>query len=192
LGTIGERTYAFIGLERVGGVMIYDVTDPTAPFFVNYFNNRNFDVDAELEDDGSNPEAGDLGVEDITFVSAADSPNGQPMLIIANEVSGTVSFFQLGGDLVSTPTVAPAEMAFSAFPNPTSDQLNLQFDLPQSGRISYSLLDLHGRVVDQADLGLRSAGEQRETIQLAGLPAGTYLLRLTTEQAVSSLRVMKQ
>ena len=29
VGEIGGRTYAFIGLERVGGIVMYDVTDPT-------------------------------------------------------------------------------------------------------------------------------------------------------------------
>ena len=45
IGTIGKRTYAFIGLERMGGIMVYDVTNPIAPVFVDYVNNRDFTVD---------------------------------------------------------------------------------------------------------------------------------------------------
>ncbi|MBK7271386.1 MAG: choice-of-anchor I family protein, partial [Flavobacteriales bacterium] len=82
-------TYAFIGLERIGGVMVYDVSVPSAPVFIQYLNNRDFAGDAAA---GT---ALDLGPEDIKFVSAADSPDGQPFLIVGNEISGTVSTFRI-------------------------------------------------------------------------------------------------
>jgi len=28
---IGDKTFAFIGLERMGGILVYDVTNPAAP-----------------------------------------------------------------------------------------------------------------------------------------------------------------
>ncbi|HMQ76962.1 MAG TPA: choice-of-anchor I family protein [Flavobacteriales bacterium] len=89
VGVVNGVPYAFIGLERIGGIMVYDVSDPAAPVFVQYLNNRDFAGDAEL---GT---AGDLGPECIVFVSAADSPNGTPLLVVGNEVSGTVSIFQV-------------------------------------------------------------------------------------------------
>ena len=90
-GVINGRTLAFIGLERIGGIMVYDVTDPSAPVFQQYVNNRDFTEDPET----GNP--GDLGVEDLKFVSATDSPNGAPLVIASNEVSGTVTIFQISG-----------------------------------------------------------------------------------------------
>lgn len=48
--------------------MVYDIDSPTAPRFVEYVNNRNFQGDAEA---GT---AGYLGPEGITFIPAADSP----------------------------------------------------------------------------------------------------------------------
>ncbi len=89
-GVIDGKTYAFIGLERVGGIMMYDVSDPSAPVFVDYLNNRTTAGDAEA---GT---AGDLGPEDIKFVAAEDSPTGAPMLIVSNEVSGSISFYSVG------------------------------------------------------------------------------------------------
>ena len=77
--------YAFIALERVGGCMVFNVENPNAPVFVTYVNNRTLN--------GSGP---DLGAEGIIFISAADSPNGQPMVILANEVSSTLSIFGIG------------------------------------------------------------------------------------------------
>ena len=88
-GVIGSQTYAFIGLERMGGVMVYDITDPAEASFVQYLNNRDFSADADTS------EAGDLGPEDLKFVPAIDSPTGSPVLISANEVSGTVTVFEV-------------------------------------------------------------------------------------------------
>ncbi|BBK30836.1 2',3'-cyclic-nucleotide 2'-phosphodiesterase (5'-nucleotidase family) [Stella humosa] len=87
IGTIGDRTYAFIGLERMGGVMVYDVTDPTKPAFVEYTNNRDFSQDVE------SASAGDLGPEVTQFIAAADSPNGKPLVVVANEISGTTTIY---------------------------------------------------------------------------------------------------
>ncbi|GAA5785176.1 choice-of-anchor I family protein [Chitiniphilus shinanonensis] len=89
LGRIGDKTFAFIGLERIGGVMIYDVTNPAAPSYVSYLNTRDFTADP------TTAAAGDLGPEGLVFVSAAKSPNGKPLLIVGNEVSGTTAIYQV-------------------------------------------------------------------------------------------------
>ena len=47
IGKIGGKTYAFIGLERIGGIMIYDISDPFHPVFQDYVNNRDFGGDPE-------------------------------------------------------------------------------------------------------------------------------------------------
>lgn len=93
IGQVDGQTYAFIGLERDSGIMVYDVTNTEAVKFVQYINNRNFDVEAQLSDGSSNPEAGDLGPEGLVFIPAESSPNGQPLLIVANEVSGTTTTY---------------------------------------------------------------------------------------------------
>ncbi|MEI2414702.1 choice-of-anchor I family protein [Orrella sp. JC864] len=93
LGRIGEKTFAFIGLERMGGIMVYDVTDPQAPVFVDYYNSR---VDWSTRDTASvAATAGDLGPEGLKFVPASQSPNGQALLIVGNEVSGTTAIYNV-------------------------------------------------------------------------------------------------
>jgi DNA-binding beta-propeller fold protein YncE len=91
IGQINSRNFAFIGLERIGGVMVYDVTNPQGPRFVQYVNSRDFTKDPETE----LPVVGDLGPEGLAFVSAADSPSGKPLLIVGNEVSGTTAIYQI-------------------------------------------------------------------------------------------------
>lgn len=93
IGTINGTTYAFIGLERVGGIMVYNISNPEAPSFVQYVNTRDFSIaDAEADFD----QVGDLGPESIKFVSASDSPTSNPLLIVGNEVTGTTAFFEIG------------------------------------------------------------------------------------------------
>ena len=92
IGKIMDSTYAFIGLERIGGVMIYNITNPANPYFVNYINTRDFAVTPGA---GTLATVGDLGPEGIVFVPAAQSPNGKDMLILSNEISGTVALIQL-------------------------------------------------------------------------------------------------
>ncbi|MGR9053565.1 MAG: choice-of-anchor I family protein [Gammaproteobacteria bacterium] len=101
LGEIQGRTFAFIGLERVGGIMVYDVTDPYDVRFVDYVNNRNFSADAQLADGSTNPEVGDLGPEGLVFIPAHQSPNGSPLLVVGNEVSGTTTLYRIDVDFRS-------------------------------------------------------------------------------------------
>ncbi|MGS5405439.1 choice-of-anchor I family protein [Acinetobacter junii] len=88
LGTIGAKTFAFIGLERMSGVMVYDITTPMQPKFVEYFTTRNF-----VETDSA--KHGDLGPEGLIFIAAKDSPNGKPLLVVGNEVSGSTAIYQV-------------------------------------------------------------------------------------------------
>jgi len=86
VGMVNGRTYAFVGLERIGGVMMYDVSVATAPRFVQYINTRTVVNGAEV---------GDVSPEGLVFVPASDSPNGVALLIVAYEVSGTVAIFEV-------------------------------------------------------------------------------------------------
>ncbi|GAA5087158.1 choice-of-anchor I family protein [Microbacterium yannicii] len=93
IGKVQGRTYAFIGFERVGGVAVFDVTDPAASRFVTYVNNRDFSV--SVEDGGDLAAAGDLGPEGVAFIPAAASATGTPLLAVGNEVSGTTTLFEI-------------------------------------------------------------------------------------------------
>ncbi|KGJ28144.1 choice-of-anchor I family protein [Staphylococcus haemolyticus] len=80
VGKVDSHSYAFVGLERVGGIMIYDITNPNEPYFVKYLYD---------------PDNKDISPEGITFESAEESPNGKPMLIASFELSGTTSAWEL-------------------------------------------------------------------------------------------------
>jgi len=88
VGRVGPRDYAFISLERIGGIMVYDVSSPRQPRFLQYVNTRSFGFDALPGQDDSGPEG-------VTFISADDSPNGRPLLLVGNEVSQTMAVFEV-------------------------------------------------------------------------------------------------
>ena len=58
IGKVFGRTYAFIGLERAGGIMVYDISNPFDPFFVDYVNTSPIDIAPEglvfIEDESPN------------------------------------------------------------------------------------------------------------------------------------------
>ncbi len=100
VGEIYGRHYAFVGLERIGGIAVFDVSDPHAPVFQTYVNRRDFTATPSLDDaeEASNPAAGDLGPEGLEFVPAWASPNRKPLLIVGNEISGTTTVWEIAVD----------------------------------------------------------------------------------------------
>ena len=83
--TIGDKTYAFVALERQGGVMMFDITDLENVEIVSYANSRDYAADM----------AGDVAPESVAFVPAADALNGKNMLVVANENSGTIAIYSM-------------------------------------------------------------------------------------------------
>ncbi|CAE6934339.1 choice-of-anchor I family protein [Vibrio sp. B1FLJ16] len=95
---VNGRHYAFIGLERQGGIMVYDISQPKQAVFLHYINNRDYDQpvctqvkDNECANDNYNPLAGDLAPESINYFTR----NGDHFLAVGNEVSGTTSVYRI-------------------------------------------------------------------------------------------------
>lgn len=93
VGMIGDDVYAFVGLERISGVMSYNISNPTDAGFANYVNTRDFEAELEstADDEDHWVPAGDVAPEGLEFVPAEVSPTGRPLMIVGNEVSGTVA-----------------------------------------------------------------------------------------------------
>lgn len=96
---INGNNYLFVALERIGGVMIFNVDNPSAPVYVGYYNNRDVATNGP-----------DRGAEGIISIKAVDSPNGKDLVILANEISSTLSVYEintcvdLAGATLNTPT----------------------------------------------------------------------------------------
>ena len=119
VGTIGAQTFAFVGLERAGGIMVYDVSNPEAPSFVRY-KNAALEGLARTPADNTTPGSYDVSPEGMVFVPADASPNAKPMLIVANELSGTTTMYEVQvANPTSAPTDAPAAETLNALAEQT-------------------------------------------------------------------------
>ena len=86
IGLVGNRNYAFVGLERSNLTLAFDITDPEHVTYAGAARN-----------------AGDVAPEGVLFISAADSPTGKPLLVESNEASNNISVFET----IATEPVAP-------------------------------------------------------------------------------------
>ena len=71
----------------MGGILAYDISNPYNVKFVDYFYNRGLTEGADI--------TGDLAPEGMKFVAASDSPTGEALLIVGNEISGSVAVWQI-------------------------------------------------------------------------------------------------
>lgn len=174
VATLNGEPHAFIGMERMGGVFVYNIADPTAPEYVTYVNNRDFSVDAELSGGGTNPAVGDLGVEDVIVIDAAVSPDGRTFVVTSNEISGTVTVFEVTG-LVGTEELNNEEIALSVYPNPangTEVRFNKMGD--------YTIYDLSGRTLIQVT--------NAQTVNVSNLASGVYVIKNELGETVSLVK----
>ncbi len=77
-------------LERVGGVAGHDVTVPSRSASADYVSMR--DLSGDLATDGS-----DSRPEGLAFVTAQDPPSKAPLLMVADDVSGTTTVHEVTG-----------------------------------------------------------------------------------------------
>lgn len=87
VGEIDGDNYAFIALERVSGIMVYNLANPSKPEFVTFITSRDYSEDIK----------GDVSPEGLRFVSADQSPTGYAILAATHEASGTVAIYEFGG-----------------------------------------------------------------------------------------------
>lgn len=164
--TLGNDLFVLIGLERIGGIIVYEINDPKSPKFVSYFNYRNFMVDPK------SPQTGDLGIEDIKFISADKSPIKKPLVLVGNEVSGTVSLFSIN-EILSANRENVVHNGFKVSPNPSAAS-NVWIEFPVEGAADIQLTDITGRVV----LTKENMYGKNYTLDINNLTNGVYFASL--------------
>lgn len=79
--------------------------------------------------------------------------------------------------------------SLSVYPNPTNNIANLVFGVAQSSEVSIDMFNIVGARVMSQDLGTVVAGEQRVELNFSNLEAGLYIINVTANNNVSTLRV---
>jgi DNA-binding beta-propeller fold protein YncE len=74
IGKIGNKKVAFIGMERVDAVAVYDITDPTKPVYL------------QLLKCGDAPEG-------VLIIPAKNSPTKKSLLVVSSENDGVVKVY---------------------------------------------------------------------------------------------------
>jgi hypothetical protein len=149
---INGATYAFITLERTGGLMTYDITNPLAPTFVSYKNNRTIPT-----------VGGDLAPEGIIYIAPADNSLAKGLVVMANEVSATISVYEITNDVLANENFTLNTNAFLVYPNPVKDGM-VYFNR----EVSVSLFDISGRKITEK--------ENTSSLEM-NFPIGIYLLK---------------
>lgn len=166
LAKIGSETFAFISLERVGGVMVYNVTNPNAPIFVDYKNSRS-----------TSAYAGDHGPEGITYIAPENSPTGMPYVLVANEISGTITIFEVDTNDLSTPDLGTKIPTFAVFPNPAKANETIYFNRTAD----VTVYDINGKAV--------MTKKEAQTLDCSSLSSGIYLV--TTSEGITKRLIIK-
>lgn len=163
---IGAQTFAFIAMERVGGVFVYNVTDPQAPIFVDYKNTRS-----------TSAYAGDQGAETLLFIPKGQTETNKNYLVVANEVSGTLTIYEVNTNALNVEGKITDihNKPFNIFPNPTDKTLvffNRKADV--------NVIDQMGKVLFE--------GRGVDTLDVSNFPVGVYFV-ITTEGNVQKMIV---
>ncbi|MGH2664307.1 choice-of-anchor I family protein [Flavobacterium sp.] len=164
LAGLNGQTFAFITLERVGGVMVYDITNPNDVKFTDYKNSRN-----------TSAYSGDNGPEGITFIKAENTTTGKNYVAVANEISGTISMYEVNTTNLSNPDFSMEPKTFVIFPNPAEKGI-VYFNRAAN----FELYDCSGKLIQQEKNAL--------TINTAVLSSGIYMVK-TSEGIVKKLVV---
>lgn len=154
IAKINNQTFAFIALERVGGVMVYNISDPNNVSFVDYKNSRN-----------TASYGGDRGAEGIIYIKPENGPNNKPYVIVANEISGTLTIYEVNTtNLANEDFVEDNLKTFNVFPNPVKDDL-LYFNRSADVQV----FDLSGKLLFE--------GENIQQINTSGFTPGMYVIK---------------
>jgi hypothetical protein len=194
VGKVAGQTYAFIGLERMGGFMIYDITDIDDVFYVDYIMPRDFSIEPIDEDNPTSDEIealGDIGPEGMEFIPASQSPNGVPLLIVSNEITGSLSIYQVGEpSSVRSQNISESFIEYVG-PNPFLDKSKIVFNVSKNALVTIEVHDINGNKII-SDSRNYSAGLRGFNINGKSFAPGVYVATITIGDKTESIKLIKK
>jgi hypothetical protein len=80
--------------------------------------------------------------------------------------------------------------SYSVYPNPTSDIVNISFDLLQSNQVSVQILDITGKLVKETESRQFNTGANKIELGTSELPQGMYFVQILTPESTLSTRLV--
>jgi hypothetical protein len=86
---------------------------------------------------------------------------------------------------LSTQEITPAadqklKSGLSLYPNPSSDIINLTYELMNSSQVVVNIVTIEGKVAKQINIGNQALGKHRSNINVQDLPKGLYIVQVKT------------
>jgi hypothetical protein len=176
VGKLSGKDYAFVGAERSGGIYVFDITDPSNVAYTHHHNNRDTATGK-----------GDIGPEGLVFIPHTDSPNKRDLLVVANEVSSTLTIYHVFDPQLDTNVSVNDMMVnnsnISLFPNPTQNNITIE----TSEEIQWvEVVDFSGAVVYR-----KNVEENTTKVDLSTFQGHVFVIRVQTENNLYSRPVIK-
>lgn len=174
VGVVNNIPYAFIGMERTGGIMVYDVSNPNAPEFVTV------NIPRDTATGG-----GDQAPEGLIFIPANLSPTNENLVLAANEESNTISIWTVNDTLTSIDEIASEKAGLVLYPNPANNDVYIA---AKNGKMeSIEIFDMNGRLVHS-----QNANRELHRLDVSRLERGLYIVRVYTDKGIESLKLQLQ
>ncbi len=184
-GNNSDRWYTFESLENVpttinflGGqmltgdrIVVYNGYDENATIIYQGINGGNLTGFAVNSQNVNNA---------ITLRIQSNDAGSCATGEVANQLVWAVGCGAVGIDELS-------QEGFSVHPNPTNGLLTIELDADLRGKAHVRVLDMSGRIVIEQALQAKAGGAN--TIDMAGLQSGQYMVQLTTDNWVKTQRV---
>ena len=201
--------YIIEGNEAFDDIITAPLTNLFTGETVELEDNKDYIVVIEfIAEDETRVDFGASDAQDYSAMILNSAQLGAPryagMLGIAADLeTEPLSSVGFGGDFVpvvrlnigSTPIFSAVTETLDAsnqiklFPNPASDQVQLNIELQKiSSQVNIDLMDIQGRLIQSNQLGsLKSFSTE---IDVHNLPAGTYFVRIATDFGVRTERLI--
>ncbi|MCB0706241.1 MAG: choice-of-anchor J domain-containing protein [Saprospiraceae bacterium] len=98
---------------------------------------------------------------------------------------------RIEANVVGLATINPQDIQMQLSPNPATATTLVGFQLKEASEVTMTLADATGRIIRELSNEYRSSGFQEIEVDLSGLATGNYLIRLQTDQFLTSTRLQK-
>jgi hypothetical protein len=181
IGTVGDSTYCYAGLERTSGIVVFNVSNPSAPRFVQYISSRDY----------SRAISGDVSTEAILFIPASQNRLRRPLVVAAHEVSGTVAVYT-ADNAAATSVQAASNALEHGVRIRTLSPTEFVLDIPTFGAdaVQITVVDMAGNSLHDLVLTGTAGYEQiHHSLNFTDKPSGTYIVVLRCAERVLSHKI---